>query len=192
LAALAWAYKEANIDKFFEAKSKQHICAYIQEIVRKPIQRDPNGKAIGTGSFWQRKPFDYSDYKQDLPQTHSNRIRTQDLTFADRSRRCAEDDVSIDSRKLMHEKHSDWVMRTGVKMTNQDVTFDNPSHNEKCELAEKSNGQKWVHYTPHERHYLALTLQAEKQRATKVLQQNKDALAGAKKRARSCSRSSDP
>ena len=92
------AYKKANIDKYHAAKAKQHIRAFVEEIVRKPIQRDPNGKAIGTGSFCQRKPFDYSDYKQDLPQTHSDRIRTQDITFADRSRRCAKDNVSIDSR----------------------------------------------------------------------------------------------
>jgi len=150
------AYKEATIDKYHAAKAKQHIRAFTVEIVRKPIQRD------STGSFWQRKPFDYSDYERDLPQTYSTRIRTQDLTFADRSRRCAKDGVSVDSRKPWHEKHSDWEMRIGVKMTNPDVTFDRISHNEKCELAEKSNGQKWLHYTPHEHHYLALTLKTEK------------------------------
>ena len=57
------AFKEANIDEFHAAKSKQHIRAYIQEVVCKPIIGDPNGKAIGTGSFWKRKPFDYSDCK---------------------------------------------------------------------------------------------------------------------------------
>jgi len=51
-------------------------------------------------------------------------ISTVYLTFADRSRRCAKDDVSVDSRDPLQEKHSDWEMRTGVKMTTRDVTFD--------------------------------------------------------------------
>ena len=58
------------MDKYLAARSKQHIRAFTMEIVRKPIQRYPKGKAFGTGSFWQRKPFDYSDYARDLPQTH--------------------------------------------------------------------------------------------------------------------------
>jgi len=45
------AYKKANIDKYHAAKAKQHIRAFVEEIARKPIQRDPKGKAFGTGSF---------------------------------------------------------------------------------------------------------------------------------------------
>ena len=119
-------------------------------------------------------------------------ISTVYLTFADRSRRCAKDDVSVDSRDPLQEKHSDWEMRTGVKMTTRDVTFDWISFNEKCELAKKSNGQKYLHYTPHECQYLAKTLKLHKQRAAKVLKQNKDTIADTKERARSRSRSSDP
>ena len=59
-------FKEANMDKFLEAKKQQHIRTFIQEIARKPIQRDPNGKAIGCGSFWQRQSFDYFDRERDL------------------------------------------------------------------------------------------------------------------------------
>ena len=79
-----------------------------------------------------------------------------------------------------------------VSKTTRDATFDRISFNEKCELAKKSNGQKYLHYTLHECQYLANTLKIHKQRAAKVLKQNKDALADAKKRARSRSRSSDP
>ena len=44
-----------NMDKSLEAKKKQHIRAFIQEIVHKPNHIDPNSKAIGRGSFWQRR-----------------------------------------------------------------------------------------------------------------------------------------
>jgi hypothetical protein len=95
------------MDKFLEVKSKQHICAFIQESVRKPILRGPNGKAIGTGSFWLRQPFDYSKYKLDLSQKDFDRVRTQDLTFADHQRRCAADDVSVDLIRPDHKKPLD-------------------------------------------------------------------------------------
>ena len=72
-------------------------------------------------------------------------------------------------------------MRTGVKMTTRDVTFDRISHDEKCQLTKTSNGQKWLHYMPHERQYLATALMVKKQRAAKVLKQNKASLADAKK-----------
>ena len=45
------AYREANMEKYLTAKAKQHIRAFTMEIVRKSIQRDPKGKAFGTGSF---------------------------------------------------------------------------------------------------------------------------------------------
>jgi len=72
-------FKLDNMGKFHEAKKKEHIRAFIQEIARKPIQRDPNGKASGRGSFWQRQTFDYSDRERYLPKSHTDHIRTQDL-----------------------------------------------------------------------------------------------------------------
>ena len=35
------AWQEANMDKFLEVKSKQHICAFVQESVRKPYPKRP-------------------------------------------------------------------------------------------------------------------------------------------------------
>jgi len=77
-------WTEANKDEFLKVKAHVHYCAYAQESTQKPILRDPNGKAIGTGSFWLRQPFDYSDHERDLPQKEFDCVRTQDLTFADR------------------------------------------------------------------------------------------------------------
>jgi len=166
------AFKEANIDKFHKAKANQHVCTYVQEIVRKPIQRDPNGKAIGRGSFWQRQPFDYSNREQDLPKTHSDRIHTHVLTLADRTKLCAKDDVSVDSRNSDRERASDWEMRTGVRMTTKDITFDRFSHNKHLEMAETSSGRTKLGYTPHERQYFEMSLKAKKQKVKKVLKQN--------------------
>ena len=185
-------WTEANKGEFLKVKSHVHYRAYAQESVRKPILRDPNGKAIGTGSFWLRQPFDYSDRERDLPQKEFDRVRTQDLTFADRQRRCALDDVSIDSGRPGHENPSDWQIRTGVKMTTRDITFDDIDHNKKLDMATDSQGQKFLHYTPWQRCNLAICLKAQKERAAKVLKQNQKGLAEAKKRARSRSQSSEP
>lgn len=195
------AWEEANKEDFLKVKSHVHYRAHVQESVRKPILRDQNGKAIGTGSFWLRQPFDYSDRERDLPKGEFDRIRTQDLTFTDRQRRCALDDVSIDSGRPGHENPSDWQIRTGVKMTTRDITFDNIDFNEKANMAE-SKGQKFLHYTPWQRNDLAMSLKMQKQRAAKVLQKNKDELADAKKllaekqkkrsRSQSRSQSSEP
>ena len=175
-------------------QSKQHIRAFVQESLRKPILRDPNGKAIGTGSFWLRQPFDYSNRERDLPKDHFDRVRTQDLTFTDRQRRCAKDDVSLDSDRPEHEKPSDWQMRTGVRMSTKDHTFDDIDHSKKLDMATRSQGQTWKHYTPWQRQNLQMCLELQKQRAAKVLKQNKEILADTKKRLRSKSRSksSDP
>ena len=118
------------MDKFLEAEKKQHIRAFHQEFARKPIQRDPNGKAIGRGSIWQRQPFYYSDRERDPHNTHPNRIRTQDPMFTDRTTRCAKYDVSVSNRYLDHERGSDWEIRTGVKMPTRDITFTNLSNNQ--------------------------------------------------------------
>jgi hypothetical protein len=185
-------WTETNKDKFLEVKAHVHYRAYAQESVRKPIQRDPNGKAIGTGSFWLRQPFDYSDRERDLPQKEFDRVRTQDLTFTDRQRRCAQDDVSVDSNRPEHEKPSDWQIRTGVRMTTRDITFEAIDYNKKLEMAKRSQGQTWRHYTPWQRNNLQFCLKAQKKRAAKVLKQNQESLAEAKKRARSRSTSSDP
>jgi len=64
------------MDKFLDVKSKQQFRAIAQRSARKPILRDPNGKAIGTGSFWLRQPFDYSNRERDLPREDFDRVRT--------------------------------------------------------------------------------------------------------------------
>ena len=165
-------WTEANKGEFLKVKSHVHYRAYAQESVRKPILRDPNGKAIGTGSFWLRQPFDYSDRERDLPQKEFDRVRTQDLTFADRQRRCAADDVSVDSGRPEHEKPSDWQIRTGVKMITRDSTFDDIDHNKKLDMATRSQGQKFLHYTPWQRNNLAICLKMQKQRAATVLKRS--------------------
>jgi hypothetical protein len=180
---------DANKEKFLEVKSHLHYRAYTKESERKPILRDPNGKAIGTGSFWLRQPFDYSDRERDLPQKEFDRVRTQDLTFTDRQRRCAADDVSVDSDRPEHEKPSDWQIRTGVQMTTRDSTFDTIDHNKKLDMANSSQEQTWRNYTPWQRQNLQILLTGQKKRAAKVLQQKKDILADTKKRVRSKSRS---
>ena len=53
-----------------------------------------------------------------LDQDHPDRIRSQDLTFLDRQRRLAKDDISVDGKDPDKELSSDWTMSTGVKMTN--------------------------------------------------------------------------
>ena len=83
-------------------------------------------------------------------------------------------------------------MRTGVKMDTRDVTFDKIQYNEKLAMLENSEGQKWLHYTPHQRFQLQMSLKAQKQKAAEVLKQNKIGLAEAKKRVRSRSQSSEP
>ena len=109
--------------QYFESKMYMLLRACKEEFVRKPILRDSNGKAIGHGSFWRREPFDYSDYERDLPHTDYDRIRTLDLTFADRQRQVAADNVSVHSTKRNHEKDSDWQFCTNVKMSTRDVTY---------------------------------------------------------------------
>jgi len=184
------------MDETLEAKKRQHIRAFIQGIVRKPIHRYPNGKAIGRGSFWHRQPFDYADRERDLPKTHADHIRTQDLMFTDRTMRCTKDDVSISSRDPDRECEYDWEVHTGVKMTTRDITFSNLSHNKMLELAEANptSGKGKLGDTPFERQYLEMTLEAKKQKVLKVLKKNKEGLIEAKKRARyhSRSKSSDP
>ena len=124
--------------------------------MRKPILRDPNGKAIGHGSFWHRKPFDYSAYERDLPQTNYDRICTQDLTFANRQRRVAADDVSVHSTKPNHEKDLDWQIRTGVKMSNKDFTYFELKEAKKLDLFNQE--QVWEHFAPWQRHDMKMQL----------------------------------
>ena len=135
-------FRLANMDEFLEAKKKQHICVFIQKIARKPIHRDPNGKAIGRGSFWQRQPFDYSNRERDLHKTHPDRICTQDLAFSDCTKRCAKYDVSVDIRDPDRERDSDWEVRTGVKMITREITFANLSNNKMLELAEANSSSR--------------------------------------------------
>ena len=133
--------------------------------MRKPILGDSNGKAIGRGSFWFRKPFDYSKYKRDLPQQDYDHIRSQDLTFTNRQRRVTADDISVSSTQRDHEKPSDWCYRTGDFRTNdkmniRDPTFEAVPDAEKMKLYKSEH--KWKHFTKGQRSYLATDLKYRK------------------------------
>ena len=85
-----------NKEKILEAEGKFYRGAAPQELERKPIRRDQNGKPIGRGSFGQQKPYDYSNAEFYLVQGHPDRISSQDHTFTDRQRRLVKDDISVD------------------------------------------------------------------------------------------------
>ena len=122
--------------------------------MRKSIFRDSNGKAIGRGSFRFQEPFDYSKYKRDLPQGDYDCIRSQDLTFTDRQRRVATDDISVSSILSDHEKPSDWCFRTGNKRVHidtllRDPTFEALPHAKQMILYMSEH--KWKHFTKSQR-----------------------------------------
>ena len=155
-----------------------------EESVRKPILRDSNGKAIGRGSFWRREPFDYSDYERDLPQGDYDRIRSQDLTVADRILRDEADDISVQS--------SDWRFRTGNKRFNvkwllRDPTFDALSKEKKLKLYYSKKRLKY--FTKRQAFQIELEINGKKEEAKRLLEEKKKTLEEVKKRSRSQSRS---
>ena len=81
-------------------------------------------------------------------------------------------------------------------MTARDITFSNISNTKMFIMVEESpsSGKTKLGYTPFERQYLKMMLKAKKEKVKRVLKQNKEGLAEAKKRARSQlrSKSSDP
>jgi Rps23 Pro-64 3,4-dihydroxylase Tpa1-like proline 4-hydroxylase len=178
----------ANYDK---AKTHLFNRAWKQESVRKPILRDSNGKAIGRGSFWFRKPFDYSDYERDLPQGDYDRIRSQDLTFSDRQRRVEADDISVSSTRGGPVR-SDWDVRTGNYRTGDSYSINDPTFH-KLTTAEMvklyKSEHKWKHFSKCQLRHVALELKYRKVQAEKALQDKKKTLEDAKKRSRSHSRS---
>ena len=160
-----------------------------EEFVRKPILRDSNGKAIGRGSFWRREPFDYSDYERDLPQGDYDRIRSQDLTVADRILRDEADDISVQS--------SDWKWRTGNKRFDirwllRDPTFEALSEETKMKLYNSKH--RWKYFTKRQSFQIELEVKHKKAQAKKLLEEKKKNLEEAKKRSRSqsCGKSNEP
>ena len=161
------------MDKFYEVKSKFYVRAWKQESVHKPILRDPNGKAIGRSSFWLHQPFDYSNYERDLPRSDYDRIRTQDLTFADRQRRVAADDVSVDTYRPNNEKPLDWQFRTGVKMITRDHTYEGLTEDKKLDMFKRNQEHALRQFTLWQCHNMQMTLKHRKQQAAKLLQEKK-------------------
>jgi hypothetical protein len=72
--------------------------------------------AIGCGSFFKHRPYDYTNKEFNLPQGHEDRIHTVDLLFANRHRREQEEDNSF--------LPTDWLECTGELHPMLDHSFD--------------------------------------------------------------------
>ena len=70
-----------NKKRILEAEVKHYTRATKKELEQKPIYRDQNDKPIDRGSFWQRKPYDYSTMELNLDQDHPDLIRSQILSL---------------------------------------------------------------------------------------------------------------
>ena len=105
------------------SKSKIYFRSYNKEWRRRPIRRDKNKVPIGQGSFWQRNSFDYSQAELWASQGHKDRIRTADLTFADRQKCNADDDCSVQTLNPEKDKDSDWSQHTVLNMRTRDETY---------------------------------------------------------------------
>ena len=79
---------------------------WLDEVARAKVKRNKNGKAKGFGSWYDRKPGDYSKAELEAPQGHLDRVRTADLRPEHRAERELTDDDS--------HKPSDWGDRTSV------------------------------------------------------------------------------
>ncbi len=104
LAMLRLSKEERQIIMPYADRHSQHKPRWYVEASREPCQINSQGEAIGLGSFFNRRPFDYTDEEMNLPQGHEDRIRTVDLLPEDRKRREQEDDDSV--------LPSDWLERT--------------------------------------------------------------------------------
>ena len=114
-------------DKTFPSTCKDklaytpHQRAHLASVIK--MRQQQVEKVLDTN----RKGLERAKMERDLEKGHPNRIRNQDLTFFDRQRRFAQDDVSIDSKDPDQEFSSDWTIRTGVKMSTRDTIFANLS-----------------------------------------------------------------
>ena len=76
---------------------------------------DAQNNAVGFGSFFKRRSYDYTDEEFNLPQGHVDRICTVDLTPEDRKRREDANDDSV--------LPADWLERTTELHPALDRTF---------------------------------------------------------------------
>jgi len=79
---------------------------WVDEMARGKSRRNSAGKPKGFGSWYRRKPFDYSPAEFQADQKHADRVRTADLTATDMADRDLADDDSF--------KESDWMDRTSI------------------------------------------------------------------------------
>ena len=79
---------------------------WLSEVERNPSRNNKEGRAKGFGSWYQRKPGNYSKKEFLAEPGHRDRVRTADCHAADRvERECADDDS---------HKKSDWFNRTSI------------------------------------------------------------------------------
>jgi hypothetical protein len=74
--------------------SQQKPCWYL-EASCEPRQMNTQNQAIGHGSFFKCRAYDYTDNKLNLPQGHKDCVCTVDLLPADRQRCEQNDDDSV-------------------------------------------------------------------------------------------------
>ena len=84
--------------------SQQKPCWYLEASLE-PRQMNTQNQAIGHGSFFKRRAYDYTNNELNLPHGHKDRLRTVDLLPADRQ--CCEQD---DDNSVLP---SDWLECTG-------------------------------------------------------------------------------
>ena len=75
-------------------------------MARGKSKRTTDGKVKGFGSFYRRKPGNYSEAEFLARPGHKDRIRTQDCTLGDQAERELNDDDSL--------LPSDWADRTSI------------------------------------------------------------------------------
>ena len=79
---------------------------YVQEMTRGKSKRTSEGKLKGFGSFYRRKPGNYSEAEFVARPGSKDRIRTADCTLGDQAERALADDDSL--------QPSDWADRTSI------------------------------------------------------------------------------
>jgi hypothetical protein len=105
LAVLRLLQEERQIVMPYADRHSQHKPRWYFEASGEPCQINSQGKAIGHGSFFNRRLFDYTDEEMNLPQGHEDRIRMADLLPEYKKRREQDDNDSV--------LPTDWLERTG-------------------------------------------------------------------------------
>ena len=100
---MAAACRDKFILPHHNRNSKNHPRWYL-EISQEPRQVNEQNKAISLGSFFKRDAYDYTDEDLNLPQGHTDCIRTVNLLPEDRKHHEDADDDSV--------LPTDWLERT--------------------------------------------------------------------------------